>query len=237
MELPHFDQETKKAAGVVKIPFHLVGVLSPVYGFFGFLYHEQWPKGASLTCTVLLESLVKMLSLGAKFGATHILNIQADNAADNKNRFVLCFLAILVEAECFGEINLNFHMVGHTHEDVDQAFSRFSTALAKNNAITLPEMISVLENGYRNSLGDRKRKRISKLNYALPVDEICADAANMDAHVQRDSKPYIVELEHCFDFKSWTSNYCDSIVGITKPHSFNIKVLFLNMWTNCCYLI
>ncbi|XP_052075824.1 uncharacterized protein LOC127713918 [Mytilus californianus] len=69
------------------------------------------------------------------------LYLQADNAAkDNKNNYVLMFLAMLVKAEIVKKIKLSFLMVGHTHEDVDQFFSRISVKCHQQAAVTLPDL-------------------------------------------------------------------------------------------------
>ena len=39
------------------------------------------------------------------------------------------YLCHLVEEKVFDKIKLSFLMVGHTHEDVDQMFSRYSICL------------------------------------------------------------------------------------------------------------
>lgn len=39
---------------------------------------------------------------------------------------------------CVHQIELGFLMVGHTHEDIDQFFSKFSQYLRYNAAHTLP---------------------------------------------------------------------------------------------------
>ena len=40
-------------------------------------------------------------------------------------RFILGLLCLLVEKGIFKKIKLSFLMVGHTHEDIDQCFSRY----------------------------------------------------------------------------------------------------------------
>ena len=68
-----------------------------------------------------------------------ILNVQMDNAAsDNKNRFVFCFWSLLVAKGIFREVYVNFMLVGHTHDDVDALFGRWSMELKKNNYPTIP---------------------------------------------------------------------------------------------------
>ena len=39
------------------------------------------------------------------------------------------------------QIELGFLMVGHTHEDIDQFFSKFSQYLKNNSAHTLPGIL------------------------------------------------------------------------------------------------
>lgn len=51
------------------------------------------------------------------------LFLQLDNASDNKNNYVLSYLATLVEAGVFSNIYVSFLPVGHTHADIDQYFS------------------------------------------------------------------------------------------------------------------
>ncbi|KAG0581688.1 hypothetical protein KC19_3G000300 [Ceratodon purpureus] len=68
-----------------------------------------------------------------------ILNVQMDNAAgDNKNRFVFCFWSLLVAKKIFREVYVNFMLVGHTHDDIDAMFGRWSMLLKKENFPTIP---------------------------------------------------------------------------------------------------
>ena len=68
-----------------------------------------------------------------------ILNVQMDNATgDNKNRFVFCFWSLLVANKIFREVYVNFMIVGHTHDDIDALFGRWSMALKKESSPTIP---------------------------------------------------------------------------------------------------
>ena len=51
------------------------------------------------------------------------LHIQADNAADNKNRYLLFVAAWLVLNKIVEEVEIGMLVVNHTHEDIDQFFS------------------------------------------------------------------------------------------------------------------
>jgi hypothetical protein len=46
--------------------------------------------------------------------------LQMDNyVKDNKNKYLLAFLSLLMEREVFEEVELGFLLVDHTHEDID----------------------------------------------------------------------------------------------------------------------
>ena len=60
-----------------------------------------------------------------------VLYVQLDNTArGNKNSTVFGYLSMLVEKGIFKKIKVNFLLVGHTHDHIDQMFSRFSKKLA-----------------------------------------------------------------------------------------------------------
>jgi hypothetical protein len=67
------------------------------------------------------------------------LNVHMDNVAwDNKNWFVFCFWSLLVPKGIFREVYVNFMLVGHTHDDIDALFGRWSMFLRKENFSTIP---------------------------------------------------------------------------------------------------
>lgn len=62
-----------------------------------------------------------------------------DNAvSDNKNRYVFSFWSLLVAKGVFQEVYVNFMLVGHTHDDIDALFGRWSMALKRENFLTVP---------------------------------------------------------------------------------------------------
>ena len=55
---------------------------------------------------------------------------QIDNYAnDNKCQYVVCFWSLLVANGIFKEIFVSLFMVGHTHDDIDALFERWSIKL------------------------------------------------------------------------------------------------------------
>lgn len=71
-----------------------------------------------------------------------ILTLQLDNASgDNKNRWVFAFCSLMVFKGIFREIYINFLIVGHTHEDIDALFGRWSSMLKTKNFPTVPRLM------------------------------------------------------------------------------------------------
>ena len=70
------------------------------------------------------------------------LNVQMDNATgDNKNRYVYAYWSLLVAKRIFREVYVNFMIVGHTHDDIDALFGRWSMLLKKENFPTIPALM------------------------------------------------------------------------------------------------
>ena len=83
-----------------------------------------------------------------------ILYLQLDNAVgENKNRFVLLFCALLVGAGVFKKVKLSFLPVGHTHEDIDQIFSRFAEALRHRDCNTWADLEAIIASSWTSSNG------------------------------------------------------------------------------------
>uniref|UniRef100_K1QPN2 DUF7869 domain-containing protein n=1 Tax=Magallana gigas TaxID=29159 RepID=K1QPN2_MAGGI len=60
-------------------------------------------------------------------------------------KYVLAFMAYLVERKIFRKVKISFLIVGHTHEDVDQVFSKFSHWLIRHAATTLEKLMTGFE--------------------------------------------------------------------------------------------
>uniref|UniRef100_A0A8W8MD19 DUF7869 domain-containing protein n=1 Tax=Magallana gigas TaxID=29159 RepID=A0A8W8MD19_MAGGI len=110
----------------------------------------MWSHSTNLTLSVLL-SVIYML----RESLPDVLYLQMDNCArENKNRYLLAFMAYLVEKGVFRKIKVSFLMVGHTqivghtHEDIDQVFSKFSHWLCKHAAMTLEKLMEGFEKCY-----------------------------------------------------------------------------------------
>jgi hypothetical protein len=68
--------------------------------------------------------------------------LQKDNCVkDNKNRYLLAFLSLLMAKEVVEEVKLEFLVVGHTHEDIDGCFGYLSKKLKEQNNYILANLM------------------------------------------------------------------------------------------------
>ena len=67
--------------------------------------------------------------------------VQLDNCVrENKNHYLLSYLEALVWWGVFDTVEVGFLPIGHTHCDIDQAFSSTSDRLKYHDAITLADL-------------------------------------------------------------------------------------------------
>ena len=70
------------------------------------------------------------------------LYLQLDNSTkDNKNKYLMAFLSLLIAWDVFEEIHADFLLVGHTHEDIDAYFSQLSKASKNKNMFVLADLM------------------------------------------------------------------------------------------------
>jgi hypothetical protein len=72
-----------------------------------------------------------------------------DNCArENKNRYVLSYCNYLIQQKVFNTIELSFLPVGHTHEDIDQMFSRFAEYFRTYDAPSISDFMKGIKSAY-----------------------------------------------------------------------------------------
>ena len=71
----------------------------------------------------------------------------------NKGRFLAGFLTLLVRQGVFEETYMMYLPVGHTHDLVDQMFSRFAVHLRTNNALSRGMLAKCIKNSYTDKFG------------------------------------------------------------------------------------
>ena len=101
-----------------------------------YLIPDHVKQGVNVTIEVLQRTLRAYEESGKTLPPE--LYLQLDNTCkQNKSRFLMAYLGELVRAGVFREIYVSFLPVGHTHEDVDQVFSRFAMAIRVHDTVTV----------------------------------------------------------------------------------------------------
>lgn len=162
--LPNTKLIAKSTSSLWRLRTHVTGAIlhtkAPyaklVYCFVDFV---QFPHDSNLTLTVIVNVLVDFAKTNQ---FPEVLYLQMDNTCrENKNRFVLTFCAALVHLQIFKKVSIlllynydlsfilfqvqiNFLPVGHTHEDIDQVFSRVSDNLRQSGCESIPGICAYL---------------------------------------------------------------------------------------------
>jgi len=119
---------------VEKAKYHLIGVIVHGIGSWVYTMSDKWKSDANVTIEVLQRVLTAIEE--QRGGLPSTLYVQMDNCTrENKNKWVLAYLSWLVQRGVFETIELSFLPVGHTHEDIDQLFSRLAVYLRGHDAI------------------------------------------------------------------------------------------------------
>lgn len=146
--LPHFAFNTKADKGH-KLKVKCVGILEhrPSKKLSLFPMREEFDTGSNH----VIEGLHRVLDL--KFQEEGALPptmyVQFDNCSrENKNKFFLSYLESLVARGVFLEVQVSFLPVGHTHEDIDQAFSVVARHLKTKDAHTMTELIQDIKHSW-----------------------------------------------------------------------------------------
>ncbi len=147
--LPHFTTSTKAQKGH-SLKVKLIGLLehAQVNKLHLFTLTGEYETGANH----IIEVIHRFLMVRSKEG--HFppkMFIQLDNCMrENKNRYLLSYFECLVQWNVFSEVEVGFLPVGHTHEDIDQAFSCTSKRLSCHNAVTLSDLHQEVRQAYNS---------------------------------------------------------------------------------------
>ena len=72
----------------------------------------------------------------------HLVLMTDNTVAQAKKQHVFVFLALLVARRKFSTISLNFLMVGHTHEHIDQLFALFVEMVLRRHRFQSPKELA-----------------------------------------------------------------------------------------------
>ena len=148
--LPHWPRPPKSVDESCLLQMHVVGCLI----FHGELYSKVFLNYPSLhnDGNLIITIMQRILNQweARPGGLPPVLYLQLDNTPrENKNNLLFTYLHMLVAKGVFKKIKVGFLIVGHTHDQIDQMFSRFSTRLAKCKAFTYEALCTIIKESYK----------------------------------------------------------------------------------------
>lgn len=164
--LPHFSTTTKDVTGHA-LKVRLIGLLehSTPNRLHLYTLTEEHETGSNH----IVESLHRFINdRNVRSPLPPLLYVQLDNCTrENKNRYFLGFVDCLVSWGVFESVEVGFLPVGHTHEDIDQAFSCTSSTLRNVDAITLNDLHARVKLVYND------QTCVSHMKYVANWKELC----------------------------------------------------------------
>ena len=195
LTLPHYKLTPKDVGNFLETK--ITGVLVHGKAFDCYISEPQVRHDTNLNLTCLHNTL---MSLTKKGPLPPIFYLQVDGGSENKNQWMLSYLSLLIELGVFSKIKMSFLPVGHTHEDIDQAFSRIAVYLNQHDAYTYDEFVSCIRNSF---LKENRPPNVITLGHAF------------------DFKAWLED--RLPEVKSWTDNLCyrfakNFATGVVEMH-------------------
>ena len=146
-KIPYFCEQSHASDETARQQLHAYGCLAHGRKAYCFLVPGHVKQGHDTTIEVLWHVILD--TLDAEGRLPPVLLVQLDNTTkQNKGRYFFAFIALLVHHRIFEKVLVSFLPVGHTHEDIDQMFSRFATYLRHHDACSRADMKEAFENGF-----------------------------------------------------------------------------------------
>jgi hypothetical protein len=148
---PRCAREDKTTDATEKLICHVTGVLmhgrpNPAQVY---TWYDRFPASSDTIISILMDCLEKTQTENPEVPLPPTLYLHMDNCwRENKNRYVLSICNLLVAKGIFKKVKLSFLPVGHTHDDCDQMFSRFSDVFKINDILVLPELHRFIKESY-----------------------------------------------------------------------------------------
>jgi hypothetical protein len=145
--LPHFHTRSHKTEAAWKMKLHLMGVIAHGRGSFLFTVPSHAAQGHNVTMQSIWRTIILIKQREGRLPPK--LYVQLDNTTKQcKGKYIMAFLALLVHHNVFKEIIVGHLPVGHTHEDIDQLFSRLAVYLRFNDALSREAMAECCRRAY-----------------------------------------------------------------------------------------
>ena len=141
--VPHFMVPPKDQTNFLDTK--ITGVLVHGKCFDAYVSEPQVRHDTNLNLTCVHATLTKLLKQGP---LPRTFYLQVDGGSENKNKWMMSYLSLLVEMGIFDVVKMSYLPVGHTHEDIDQAFSRIAVHLNRHDAYTFDDYLSEIKKSF-----------------------------------------------------------------------------------------
>ena len=144
---PYFREKTSSSQSMWKVGLHVMGAI--VHGRLAYCYTilDTVPLGGNVTIDILHRVLAAEFDKNGDLPP--VLYLQLDNTSRQcKNKYVMAWLAYLVHIGVFKEVYVSFLPKGHTHEDIDQMFSRIAAYLRKHDCPSPRAFLDCIRSAY-----------------------------------------------------------------------------------------
>ena len=147
-QIPHFASRSHATSAATKQKLYLYGAISHGRKAYAFTVPAHVRQGHNVTIEVIWRVIND--SRDSKGNLPPVLLLQLDNTTkQNKGKYLYAFLHLLVLHGVFRKIVVTYLPVGHTHEDIDQMFSRYAVHLRRRDAFTREQMGLELRKAYK----------------------------------------------------------------------------------------
>ena len=146
--VPHMAHRNHASSAAPKVKIHVLGCIAHGRDTYAFTCPPHIGQGHNVTIQVLDRVLTDIKR--AEGRVPPILHIQLDNTTkQNKGRYLMAYLGYLVHMGVVQEAYCNFLPVGHTHEDIDQFFSRVSVYTRHHDALCVGDLHRCIRKSYQ----------------------------------------------------------------------------------------
>jgi len=156
--LPKFKDKNKKWEKMKQhqrphLATHLMGVLTSGERPNAELSHKNISNDGNLVVDTLHRAINRLQETRIRDGRPlpSVAYIQLDNVSSNKCSLVMAYGCWLVQQGIFDKVRFCYCLVGHTHENIDQFFSRLAEKLRSvSRILTLDELKNLVESCFRS---------------------------------------------------------------------------------------
>lgn len=179
------------------IPILLYGTLCHTFNDNKQLYYSPpfYTHEPNYVITVLAYRIITILAQNPTFDPVK-LYLQVDNTSrENKNVYIIFFLAVLILLGYFDDVVVHFLTVGHTHDDQDQVFGMLAS----------------------------QKKTTHRLAHDMP--SLIRSMANPHAHKNNKplfAESVWVNLRGVYDWKTWMAQHLPELSGHSQFRSLHL---------------